>query len=121
MGGRGSGKGKEEDWKNVTDAEQGQGWSNQLGESLWRVWEDNNWDWPIRYENMEAIDDHNEDGFIRHLWSQTEWGWILRKMGSEEVDSFYHLQLTHCGEVNKMAPVKLSHPMFCKQWLCRVV
>lgn len=37
MGGRGSGKGKEEDWKNVTDAEQGQGWSNQLGESLWRV------------------------------------------------------------------------------------
>lgn len=28
---------KEEDWKNVTDAEQGQGWSNQLGESLWRV------------------------------------------------------------------------------------
>ena len=28
---------EEEDWKNVTDAEQGQGWSNQLGESLWRV------------------------------------------------------------------------------------
>lgn len=43
MGGRGSGKGKkkerekEEDWENVTDAEQGQGWSNQLDESLWRV------------------------------------------------------------------------------------
>ena len=28
---------EEEDWKYVTVAEQGQGWSNQLGESLWRV------------------------------------------------------------------------------------